>query len=344
MLNIKYQKLDSVVNRFILISQKKFKSYLIILSCCLLLALSSRLVAGYYLIGKNIAGTDKWIEVAAQHKKEEALSITGRKILIVSGSNSLFGLSAETIFKETKIPTVNLAIHAGLGVKYILDDAKTVIKEGDIVLLPLEYSFYLFNNQTDMVYLKYVLSNDTQYFSRLNPIQKFNLVVKLPTTDILQSILFPQNKQEVLAKLRESSVKGYCYTGFSLNKFGDELCNIRVKALNRIPIHLELPKSYKIDHYGIIRDFISWCQQKQVKVFPLYPVFHKNNEFYQEEYKMFFNEIKKYYKKIGVPILGNPYEAALPHNLMFNGRYHPNDNGRKLRTEQVIHLIRSAER
>jgi hypothetical protein len=344
MSTIKYQQLDSVVNIAPLTYKKKFTLYIVVFFCCLLVGLSSHLIAGYYLVGKSIVGTENWLSVAAQYKKQKALSISGEKILIVSGSNSLFGLSAETIFKETKIPTVNMAIHAALGVNYILDDAKTVLKKGDIVLLPLEYELYLSGNNINITYLKHVLSNDTQYFFRLSTIQKLNYLVKLPTTDILQSLFFTQSRQEVLFYLKKQFINGYCYTGFSLNQFGDELCGLGKKTLSKIDVHLELPNNYKIDQYGIIRDFINWCREKQVKVLALYPVTHENSEFYQEEYKMFFDKIKKYFNQIGIPILGNPYEAVLPHNLMLDTKYHPNNKGRKLRTEQVIHLIRSIVR
>ncbi|MBK1990340.1 hypothetical protein A0J48_022925 [Sphaerospermopsis aphanizomenoides BCCUSP55] len=280
--------------------------------------------------------------IAQKHKKNKALSISGEKILIVSGSNGLFGISAEKISQTTKIPTVNLAMHAGLGVEYILNDAKKVLKKGDIVLLPLEYNLYISEKDITRMYLKHIISNDTEYFwNNLNHWQKIQHLLQLSNSDILNSFLSKQSREEIWAGLKTRASQGKCYSGFLLNNAGDELCNINAKPLKQLSNKFILPtnNNYEIDKTGSIRDFINWCQQKQVKLLPLYPVTVEDDKFYQPEYKLFFQKIKNFYQKNGVSMLGDPYQATLPHKLMFNTGYHPNDQGREIRTQQVISLI-----
>ncbi|PHJ61295.1 hypothetical protein VF14_09505 [Nostoc linckia z18] len=318
---------------------KTCKTYLIIVFLCLFLGLSTHLILGFCLVGRYIIGTEDWISVAQKHKKNKALSVLGNKILIVAGSNALFGISAETISQEIGIPTVNLAIHAGLDIKYILDDAKKSIAEGDIVLLPLEYSAYMWDGEISNTYLKHVLSNDPEYFHSLSTVEKFNHILKISNTDIVLSLFMNNIRQDVFFDLHKT-LKTKCYTGFSFNGFGDELCNIGGKALDTLPVQFDIGENYKIDSHGIIEDFLNWCKHKKVKVLALYPVMQQKEQYHQKKYQLFFDDIKKYYQHNKIPILGDPYQATLQHNLMFDTHYHPNDIGRKIRTQQVISLIK----
>ena len=84
-----------------------------------------------------------YIKAAYQAKLDYGRSLgDARKIVVVGGSSSLFGVRCETIAAETGIPCVNLAVTAGLGIDLILAKAEEAIRPGDIVLLPLEYDFY----------------------------------------------------------------------------------------------------------------------------------------------------------------------------------------------------------
>ncbi|MBH8552050.1 hypothetical protein I8751_06620 [Nostocaceae cyanobacterium CENA357] len=320
--------------------QKSFKSYLKVMILCFLVVFSLDLLVSYFFVGKYIMGADNWIAVAQTRKKDIAKSISGKRILIVSGSNALFGISAKKIYQETGVPTVNLATHAALGVKYTLDDAKTILKEGDIVLLPLEYSTYTWGGNFNETYLKHVLSHDTNYFNNLSISAKFNHVIQLSNIDILSSLVLYKDQQEVLSELKAKALKKKCYTGFTLNEFGDELCNIGQKPLDVMPNALKIPKNYTIDPTGVIAEFLDWCKQNKIKVLALYPVMQKQDQYQKEKYQIFFNKIKEYYQYNGTLLLGDPYQATLPNELMFNTQYHPNDRGRDIRTQQIISLIK----
>jgi hypothetical protein len=323
--------------------QPKSRSYILVLCSCLLLGFSIHIIAGFCLVGKNVVNAENWLAVAQKRKKDRALSISGQKIIIVSGSNSLFGISAEEISQSTKIPTVNLSMHAGLSVEYMLNDAKTVLNKGDIVLLPLEYNLYISKAEITEMYLKHIISNDTRYFwNDLNHFQQIQHLLQLSNSDIFDSLFINNNREEIWEGLKIRASKKKCYSGFLLNDYGDELCNVNVKPSKKLIDKFNLPadNKYEIDKTGSIRDFINWCQRKQVKILPLYPVTLEDEKFYQPEYKSFFETIKNFYKQQGVSILGDPYEATLPNDLMFNTAYHPNSQGREVRTQQVISLIK----
>src|SRR5689334_19236212 len=75
-------------------------------------------------------------------KLDVADSLPSPKILLVGGSNVRFGFSAEQIERDTRVPAVNLALSADLGVDYLLYLTRSVAKPGDTVVMALEYDFY----------------------------------------------------------------------------------------------------------------------------------------------------------------------------------------------------------
>jgi len=84
-----------------------------------------------------------YIKSAYEYKLDYARRLgSARKIVVIGGSSSLFGVRCQTIATETGIPCVNLAVTAGLGIDLILAKAEEAIRPGDIVLMPLEYDFY----------------------------------------------------------------------------------------------------------------------------------------------------------------------------------------------------------
>jgi hypothetical protein len=70
--------------------------------------------------------------------KHRALDIPGRRILIVGGSNAAFGIDSELITKELGINCINLGLHAGLGLDFMLREAEHELRDDDIVVLTPE--------------------------------------------------------------------------------------------------------------------------------------------------------------------------------------------------------------
>jgi hypothetical protein len=124
----------------------KYKQYLFSALLIFLAYLFGRILLDTIILLKTdrMVGTADWLDVMLK-KKAEMVSQTepnGRRILIVSGSNALLGISAKNIAQTTGVKTINLGSHAGLGGEYILNWAEKFIRKDDIILMPLEYDLY----------------------------------------------------------------------------------------------------------------------------------------------------------------------------------------------------------
>ena len=65
-----------------------------------------------------------------------------KKIIIIAGSSSCFGLDQKMLEEQSGYKVVNLGLHAGFGHLFYSELAKENINEGDIVLCAYEYNWH----------------------------------------------------------------------------------------------------------------------------------------------------------------------------------------------------------
>ena len=81
--------------------------------------------------------------------KERNDTPTAKKTLyVVAGSSGLFGFDHHLIEQQTDYQSINFATHAGLSMNNSAARLEDVLKEGDVILMPLEYSYYYQGNVT----------------------------------------------------------------------------------------------------------------------------------------------------------------------------------------------------
>lgn len=82
----------------------------------------------------------QWIKSIYQEKLERIAQVqVPKRVLVIGGSGTHFGIDALLIEQELGIPVLNLGLHAGLGLNAILASLEGEIGEGDVVLLIPEY-------------------------------------------------------------------------------------------------------------------------------------------------------------------------------------------------------------
>ncbi|NEO78411.1 hypothetical protein [Moorena sp. SIO4G3] len=124
--------------------------------------------------------SSRWTDEIYTIKSNIANSIETPKLVIVAGSNALFGISCSQINKETFVSCLNGATYAGLGIDYILTRAHSWLKPGDLVLLPLEYEHYTDDGKPTAALIDYLLARDPKYLLSLNLINQFRFISGIP--------------------------------------------------------------------------------------------------------------------------------------------------------------------
>ncbi|MDF7245184.1 MULTISPECIES: hypothetical protein [Proteus] len=169
-----------------------------------------------------------WIKNVYQKKINIADNNSSKKrIIIISGSNSLFGINSETITRITGIKTINLAIHAGLDLSFYRMMLEEVLKEGDIVIMPIEYDYYSKESKYTDWFIDNVLSWGDMYFKWLPLQEKIDFMAHTDYRRVFNAVLSgrqlnktdPINKVNNFAGDETGDVRGYTY--LALNKDGD---------------------------------------------------------------------------------------------------------------------------
>ena len=102
---------------------------LLIWCCLFLLVLKKPLTVGlYYDLFK--------------HKTAHAEKSSAPRFFIIAGSNGFYSHDAGTFEKILNLPATNLSVAVMFPLNYLLERYQSLLKPGDIVYLPLEYSNY----------------------------------------------------------------------------------------------------------------------------------------------------------------------------------------------------------
>lgn len=83
------------------------------------------------------------------------------RVILVGGSNVLYGFDSPTIQQQTGLNPVNMGLIGGLRLDYLLNEVQCQVQDGDLVVLALEYNQLLarFGTPRSAVILAQVLEN-----------------------------------------------------------------------------------------------------------------------------------------------------------------------------------------
>lgn len=136
----------------------------------------------------NYTPSSQWVREAYLFKNNRALEIAEEKLVIVAGSNAMFGVNSSILSEYYGRPVVNQGVNAGIGLPFIIQQAKKILKQGDIVLLPIEHGLYNYDEETNNVMVDYYFT-ESDLFSGLSWNMKLKMLAKISLKRIYQGYL-----------------------------------------------------------------------------------------------------------------------------------------------------------
>ncbi|MCP2730045.1 hypothetical protein [Limnofasciculus baicalensis] len=243
------------------------------------------------------------------------------------------------IHQETGFPCVNAATYAGLGIDYILQRARSLVKPGDLVLLPLEYESYIEDGKLNSSLIDYVFARDTNYLRSVGFIKQIRF---------LSGISLSRLQTGILGKFRTPERWQDYYKSENLNQYGDETGNREsgmsrkeYKALDSLKPRQDF-QGYISSTHGmkIIQNFVDWSNTNQIKILATWPNMLWFDVYQKDTYQTFFKSLEDFYDQIKVPIVGKPRDFLYDKSLFYDRIYHLNDQGVHHRTRQLIDLLK----
>lgn len=258
------------------------------------------------------------------------------RIIFVGGSNLTFGIDSKTIQDSLEINVINFGLHAGVGIRYMLDNCLHYVKQGDIVVVQMEYSnFFETSNGEPETLAPLMMANGWQNFWEMNAEQKKNAIKGLPQVGF-------GNIKRCLSYLKtqkwDSAPSGskFEYRRSGFNDYGDEVSHYKYK-------HEQLAVSNSQVQGGEIdADFVRWLkntlkqyEQKGVKVVMMPPLC--THSIYLLKYR---DDIGQCLSSIGYSYVVSPNELALDDSFSFGGGYHLTYQGVVQGTALIIEYLK----
>ena len=268
-----------------------------------------------------------------KQKQKIADQVQGHRLVLLGGSSAFYSVRARVLQFQFGIPVINNALHAGLGIDYLLYRARQSLHSGDTAILFIEYPIYSELEPT-WTQADYFLPHDLAYFAAQPLKTQIGLIGKLTPTEYWNRLYDAFFSKQFDGKRILSG----------LNSRGDQKKNIleskhdpqKAQLDKVVPLKsLVLP----LKNADPIADFIRWCQKNGITVIAGYPAFLDFPEYHSGTGQAFFQSLGKYYHELGVPTLGEPSDFMFPKSMFFDTEYHLHDGGAAVMTDLVAQRL-----
>jgi len=289
----------------------------------------------FLIPNRRIVNNSLYANIDKHHRLD---SLPSPKIVFVGGSNLAYGLNSKRVEDSLHMSVVNMGLHAGFGLKFILNEVKPYIKKGDIVVLSPEYHhFYsanMLNGEKVLVALLFEVDRkNLKYIT-------FSQAIHLIPGTIQYAVSKLMLKQ--LDMMEEGVETGYekQYKRNSFNKYGDEVMhwgypNHKIIQMSKHSDNEKiLPES--ID---LIADFDKYTTNRKAKLIIIPPSFMSST--YKTGYEKTIDNIDEKLKNQNTPFVIPPRSFIFKDSLFFNSVFHLNKQGEEQRTDSIIKMLKS---
>lgn len=260
-------------------------------------------------------------------KIERLSSLASPKLVVIGGSNVSFGINSKMLEEELGIPTVNMGIHAGVGLKYMIQQVLTYIDSNDIVLISPEHAQFgaMYYGNDKLLSLAQDVMPDSSL--RLDADDYYYLADEIPSyvgnkCFKLLSFWLPITRE----------LKSDVYTRNQFNEYGDAVAHfgypskgVRLKSL-----------SYSLDESVItqLNRHKSIIEKKGAAFIMCHPVLQHscchNSKSFMEKFNAFVE-----HDDADFSMVTKQEDYVFEDNLFFDTIYHLTEEGRDIRTKRL---------
>lgn len=292
-------------------------------------------------------------------KENIAKKTPGERILFVSDSNILFGLNSDTVEKKLGKPVINMGLHGGLPLDWILNVALRNARSGDTVVFPLVWGYYLKDYKAPNFWITdQIIAWDRSYFDELSIARKLpyiksisiasiyhNIDLKIKKEEVLKDnpLRYLPPKEEVLSEYDKSSgmQTAFSYTYVNMNKHGDmrHTCGAIAPATGA---DYFMDKNSKVNREAIdlLSRVILDLNKRGVKSYVTAPVQVDDITTRSDWYQKIIADIWEDLRAAEIPVLGNQTSFFFKPSDFFNTNFHLNCESTEERSERLVKLLK----
>jgi len=268
---------------------------------------------------------------AAADKHRLLNSVPSPRVILIGGSNTAFSVDGQKVAERFGMPVINMGLNVDLGLRYMLNEVKPFLRDGDILLIFPEYSHFSgVPLDGEARELGTLIKFCPECLSAIStPRQAFNVVVGLAQGtegDLLHA----------LGKPREISPVYYRH-GF--DEWGNMVAHLNQPApsgfASAIP-QIQIPSPNRAIE---LLDAFYRSLEGDVQVFMVYPAVPVGQYKAQKERFSALDALIR--SRLEFPVVGVPQDFAYAGRLFYDTSYHLNREGRELHTDHVLDMFPS---
>lgn len=312
----------------------------------------------FYQLGAPVQA-EYWLYESAIVKHNLIAAIKEPKLVVLGGSSALFGIDSTLLEHTLGIPTINLALHAGLPSKYLFDEAQQYLQPHDHVLLAIEYSLYTQLNPYSLWFTNQMMTWDTAFFWKLPSLEKIRFILSVPMHRLVAGTIAQvfRDRAGIIDKRRLASPEEVIqrhaqhvlkisgaqevYSALNLDRHGDV-----VMHLNRLIVNtdygLTKPFVYSERWWDEFRRFVKFCRDRDIIVYYAWQSAMKNItlDFGSETVHAHLQNLTTHLHANQIQTLGSPQEYQYDRELFSDTAQHLTPIGRSIRTQALLHYLK----
>ncbi len=280
--------------------------------------------------------SSQWIADAYAIKTAAADRAPAPRLVIVAGSNALFGIDSKMVEEATGMSVVNMGVNAGLLLPYVLLKSQQTLRRGDVVIMPLEYHFYTYDGVPNVQMIDQIWSRDPSFFWDLTFSEQLRMVWMTSASRLMEGLA---------ARGGERAMCGP-YGFANIDERGDQTHTSAEEAQQWAydwdALEPELPRRYGADArhregWQWLERYARWAKRNGIRLIVMPPTMMED-PFYRADAteRRFYEGLAQRVEALGIPFVGNPYDYMYGREYYFNTDYHLTDRGRNHHTRRII--------
>lgn len=279
---------------------------------------------------------------ALVNKKEMLMRKKSPRMIFVGGSSQLT-LKSPLIEKALNYSVINMSLWGGLGTREHLKEIKPFLKPGDVIIITMEYGTTL-----DAQYVKYIRTNyeSKKFFFLMSPKNRAVECIHKKEYFTLFKMAFELNQLKLVSFIRNIVTlnfshlfdKGLPNYSNEFNDCGDRTSPYMIfRPIGDRVTHFSYPKK---ENHEFLNDFYAYAVQKKARVFFYFSPFPEQYYNVNIQYINAYHEMMK--QLLHFSVINKPSDFVYPEKYFADTIYHLNEEGEKIRSVEMIQLIKKA--
>ena len=261
-------------------------------------------------------------------------SVPSPRLILMSGSSMAFGVDSDLLSRELEIPVVNASLHFKLGSRFMMDQLKSTVRKGDIVLITLEYVIKSKGSCEEKLMAAdfYPPAKNWIQFSSFSEEVGAYTVHRLADFKLLMGEIWSGTRTRPISIDDTTSVffrKCFAKNGDLLGHLNNPQPKFDVPEISD-----EVEFSQQIED---LNDFGTFAKQKGATVFFTFPSYVESG--FERNMPVIKKIEQQFRNNLNFIILGNPENSVMDDRFFYDNPFHLNAGGRKIFSSRLIQLL-----